>query len=698
MSGAGRSVLRVGDRVLFEGRPVTVGGFHGARVRLVDDVGGAQVLLLAQVLAAPGFELLEAGPPPIRLDPVGLLDAVPEAVLDRAREWERHVVEVQTGLPPDAPVGARPKEPYDPARHPLAEREAAKAAELTAAGSATSAITVKRMRLRYRAEGLWGLVDHRATRPASSYTRIDERVVAAVKIAMNAETGQSTGTRSRLRRRVEQLLAAEHGVGAVQMPSTATFYRLLAAMDAGRHTFGEATTRRSQANRPARPFTRTVAVRPGELVQIDTSPLDVMALLDDGVAGRVELTVVLDVATRSICAAVLRPAGTKAVDAALVLDKMLVSEPMRPGWADALAMSRSRIPHRRLLALDARLEHAAARPVIVPETVVTDRGSVFISETFVRACARLGISVEPARPGTPTDKGIVERSFRSIGTLFSQHVAGYLGPNVTRRGTAATTAAAWSLPQLQELLDEWIVAGWQSRPHEGLRDPDAGGRVLSPNEMFAAAIVAAGYVTLPLTGTDYLELLPVEWRTIGDHGVQIDYRHYDSPDLGRYRHETSGVVGKGKQWEVHYDPYDLSQVFIRDHRGGGWITATWTHMPMVGAPFADFTWRAARQIVASRGGDDTDETAIARVLDNLLTRAAAGPAERSSGDVRTNVRARRVAARTKAAARALPTAPKALEPDAGKPDGVDEPEDTGAPLATVIPLGVFEAGDERRYW
>lgn len=232
----GRAAPRVGDRVLFEGRSVTVGGFSGTRVRLVDDAGGAQVLLLAHLLAAPGFELLEAGALPARLDPVGLLDALPAGVLEQARSWERHVVEVQTGLPPDPPVGARLREPYDPARHNLAERDAAKAAELTAAGQATTAITVKRMRLRYRDQGLWGLADHRVTRPASAYGRVDDRVVRAVAAAMDAETSQSTGTRSRLYRRVVQLLAAEHGEGVVAMPSRATFYRLVAAMDASRHT------------------------------------------------------------------------------------------------------------------------------------------------------------------------------------------------------------------------------------------------------------------------------------------------------------------------------------------------------------------------------------------------------------------------------------------------------------------------------
>ena len=64
----------------------------------------------------------------------------------------------------------------------------------------------------------------------------------------------------------------------------------------------------------------------------------------------------MDVATRTICAAVLRPVGTKAVDAALLLARMMVPEAMRPGWDAALAMSASRIPYQRLVALDARLE------------------------------------------------------------------------------------------------------------------------------------------------------------------------------------------------------------------------------------------------------------------------------------------------------------------------------------------------------
>jgi transposase InsO family protein len=115
----------------------------------------------------------------------------------------------------------------------------------------------------------------------------------------------------------------------------------------------------------------------------------------------------IDVASRTICAAVLRPVAAKAVDAALLLARMLVPEPLRPGWADALAMAHSRLPHARLLSLDARLAQAAAKPVIIPDTIVVDHGKVFCSEAFLRACALLGISVQPAHQRTPTDKVLV---------------------------------------------------------------------------------------------------------------------------------------------------------------------------------------------------------------------------------------------------------------------------------------------------
>ncbi len=186
---------------------------------------------------------------------------------------------------------------------------------------------------------------------------------------------------------------------------------------------------------------------------MDGTPLDVMAIMDDGVPGRPELVGAIDIGTRTLCAAVLRPVGAKAVDAAVLLARMMVPEPMRPGWDQALAMSASRIPCRRLATIDQRIEMAAAKPVIIPDTVVIDHGRVFLSEVFLRAAGTLGISVQPAHQLTPTDKATIERTFLSINTLFCQHVAGYTGRDVTRRGSGGDQEL-WSLADLQELLDE----------------------------------------------------------------------------------------------------------------------------------------------------------------------------------------------------------------------------------------------------
>jgi transposase InsO family protein len=662
--------VRVGDRVRFDGRVHTVVGLEGTIVRLVGENGSASLVLFSQLLSAEDFEVVGRETETVGIPPFGLLATVPEKLLRRARWWEQHLMEVETGRPPGAEEGARPKPEYDPTWHTVVERIAAKAAELLASGTPTSETTIHRMRRRWREQGLWGLVDHRATRLSSPTGRCDERVVEIVEELLAAQETVSTGTRGRIFRQAQRLVSERYGESEVAMPSRATFYRLLAAMDGGRHSFGSASSRRSRALRSEAPFTASDAIRPGEVVQVDTTPLDVLAVLDDGVTGRVELSIAVDVATRTICAAILRPAGTKAVDAALLLARTLVPEPMRPGWAEALRMSASLIPHQRLMSIDARLEHAAAKPVIVPDTIVVDRGKVFISQTFIAACRTLGISVQPARPTTPTDKGVVERTFASINTLFCQHVAGYVGSNVTQRGQ--DIRAVWTIGELGDLFQEWVLACWQTRPHDGLRSPFLPGRALSPNEAYALLVARSGYLPITLSGEDYLELLPMEWRKINDYGIRLDYRTYDCRELAPYRRQHSGLDTKGGLWEVHYDPYDLSHVWVRDNRAGGWITVPWTRLHTVSAPFADFTWRHARSLLAARGGDDCDENEIAKVLEDLLQRAETGPD-------------RRVVARTRSAS-ATPLRPAPEETAA-----TDTAEDGEGELAQVIPFGVFDA-------
>jgi hypothetical protein len=180
-----------------------------------------------------------------------------------------------------------------------------------------------------------------------------------------------------------------------------------------------------------------------------------------------------------------------------------------------------------------------------------------------------------------------------------------------------------------------------------------------------------------------LDLAEQAWRAVNDYGIRIDYRTYDDPGLGPCRRQHSGVTARRGLWEIHYDPYDLTRVFVRTPEG--WVTAPWTHLPMISAPFADFTWRHARRLTAQAGRDDTSEAEVARVLDALLTRAHDGP----SADKATA----RVAARTRVAAAAhRPPAPEELA------DGQAAEDEKEEQMAEVIPLGIFDARAEADRW
>jgi hypothetical protein len=56
-------------------------------------------------------------------------------------------------------------------------------------------------------------------------------------------------------------------------------------------------------------------------------------------------------------------------------------------------------------------------------------------------------------------------------------------------------------------------------PHEDLSHTWGDGWDLSPSEMYAACVGISGYVPLPLTGNDYIELLPTVFRTVNDYGL-----------------------------------------------------------------------------------------------------------------------------------------------------------------------------------
>jgi transposase InsO family protein len=676
VSAARRRGVGVGDRILAGGVPNVVVSVSGSWVRLADDKGTVQTVTAAELADSSRFGIPSPVPPRGPRPETGL-EGMPAAAVEEASWWEAHIAEVVYGLRPDAPAGTRPRPQYDPGRTSLTEREKAKAAELSEAGKPVPASTVKHRRQRWEAYGLPGLADRRLSRRRRPAGRADDRVVAAMRQAIGEASGASTKKAGFTIWRAKQVLAGDGYDGPV--PSDRTLYRLFGTLSRGRQTTGSASTRRSLAGRPEGMFGSLPAAAPGEVVQIDSTPLDVLVLLDDGVPGRVELTAMIDVATRVVPAAVLRPA-TKSVDASVLLARAMTPEPARPGWPEALKMAHSVLPYERLLDIDARLEQAAARPVIVPDTIVLDHGAVFISAAFRSACRHLGISVQPAHLGSGAEKGHIERCLGSVASLFCQFASGYAGRSADRRGRHVEDQPLWSVAELQELLDEWLVGFFLNRPHDGLRDPEHPGRAFTPNEKYASLIEAAGYVPVALSADDYIELLPAQWRKVNAYGIKVARRSYDSEELNPLRLQPSGIREQGDRWEIRHDPYDVSKIHVRGP--DGWITVFWKHLDRAPLPFGELAWDHARRSL----GRDAAEEQIADAVSALLRRANAGPEQQ--GKPKMSKRDRRVAARTKAAA---PAGSRQDEPEPCAPAETAPPAAGGdEPLAKVIPMKIFD--------
>jgi putative transposase len=219
------SSIEVGDEIRLNGQIYAVTALSGDGVRLIDATGAISIVALSVLITDPTLELVAGaarGRPSLRS-----LDGLPDQVAAQARWWEGHVVEVLTGRRPDAAAGEPVKPEYDVRSRSLRQRELAKLDELHRAGHRIGLTTLKRQRRLYEHDGVWGLVDHRATRPSSPAGQVDQRIVDAVARAISDETDRSTGTVARLRRRTEQIVAAEYGADAPPMPAVRTFYRLV---------------------------------------------------------------------------------------------------------------------------------------------------------------------------------------------------------------------------------------------------------------------------------------------------------------------------------------------------------------------------------------------------------------------------------------------------------------------------------------
>lgn len=668
----GRWPLSVGGRLVIDGETITVHGVDGAEVRGYTERGEPARFVLTRVEHAQaeacnderrfGSVLVDAG-------------ALNDSQLRQAAELLGHLNEAWFGYRSGNPERAFPGEPrpgFDPAQTTVRQRVGTKAVEL---GCSAGKLHYKRGELLRR--GLAALLDGRAARSVTG-VGIDERLRAAIIAEARDLENASDVRKMQFRARVASRLARESGE-PLELPATRqTFNRIVDDVLRSTGLFRlPAKSRRSAQAAPSEMFGSLVAERPGEYVAIDTTSLDVFAIdpfTFQWVA--LDLTAAIDVCTRSILAFRLTPFSTQGVDLALLLSDLLSPTPVDGRWPEDVSYPYCGVPENlvlRAFELEAGTP-LAPRPTVRPGTVVIDRGRNYQSVAFMAACAHLRINVQSSRPYRGSDKGWIERLFRTMRERLLESLPGYTGPNVLARGKDIEADAVYFTHELEAIIGRWIAIDYQRRPHDGLRVPEAPLLTLSPNEAYEEAVARAGFTFVPRDPDLHLRLLAVEPRVITRAGVEIGGLTYDSPALDPYRQQRSPLSALDGKWPIRVDPRELGRVWFQDPRDERFHELSWRHARAVARPFGGSALGYVKRLLVESGMHRPSEEEIATQLARLLH-------ELSDQDLFRDRRARREAVRQAVIAeqRRVPT----RQPE--KPSGPAQPAPLDAWAGIEIP-------------
>ncbi len=171
---------------------------------------------------------------------------------------------------------------------------------------------------------------------------------------------------------------------------------------------------------------------------------------------------------------------------------------------------------------------AALRPALasrgVPEGILVDRGSAFVSSQLHRACAVLGIRLIHASPRAATTKGKIERFFRTVRDRFMVELD---EPS--------------DLAELNRLFAAWVETDYHDREHSETK--------ARPLER----LLAAGAPQLPGPELVREAFLWSEQRTVTKTATV---------SLHGNRYEVDAAL-VGRRCELVFDPFDLTRIEVR---------------------------------------------------------------------------------------------------------------------------------------
>ncbi len=171
----------------------------------------------------------------------------------------------------------------------------------------------------------------------------------------------------------------------------------------------------------------------------------------------------------------------------------------------------------------------------VPQAILVDRGSAFVSSQLLRACAVLGVKLIHASPRAASTKGKIERFFRTVRDQFLVEIDDGV-----------------KLGELNRLFSAWLEVVYHRRVHSETGQ--------TPLERFDAA-GAPALPTPALLREAFLwsqERTVTKTATVSLHGNQYEL--------------DAALVGR--KVELVFDPFDLTRIEVRyQHRPFGTAVA-----------------------------------------------------------------------------------------------------------------------------
>ncbi|MFJ5306607.1 integrase [Streptomyces sp. NPDC088350] len=621
--------LRPGLPISFDGEQFTVAEIEGRRILLQPAVSVVGVPQWRQVdisvlLAHPTTEILTPAPQGEPAD-AAALSGLSDKEDDELTRQFRHVQEVRTGYQLGSEELAFPGEPrpdYAPGT-PKMHRYAAKAAEL-----GVSETTIRNWVRQVNSSGPAGLVRDRPQK--SVLDKVDPRWLEMTRSVLKGHEKSSRPVRSLILIEIEERLVKKYGDGTVPLPARTTGYEALRVLTKGTNAFeGSTKGKRSIADAPKGTYGRLRATRPGEYVVLDTNCLDVFAMEPVTCRWvRCELTVAMDLYSRCITGLRLTPVSTKSTDVAGVLFETVRPRDVPGDGSEPLPYCG--VPSTVVVDADKLVDRDGQPllPTVAAETIIYDHGKVYLSNHIESVCAKLDISLQPARPKTPTDKP-VERWFRTLNQGVLAALPGYKGSDVHSRGEKVEDEAFFFIDELEAIIREWITLIYHRRRHRGLRIPEIPGLQLSPLDMFEHGVTRAGPLRIPARPNMALEFLEEERVPIHHYGIEIEGMRYNGDALNNYRNQPSPYRGvDAGKWPIAVDRGDMRKVYFQDPELRTWHRLDWEHAPALNGPFSREALVYARRIAKKTHRFPDTKRALVELLERWGAGLAADRTER----------------------------------------------------------------------